>query len=339
MRAAMAAAEVGDDCYGDDPTVLALEQRIAERLGKPAAVFVPTGTMANQIAVRLHCRPGDAVATHPGAHVRIHEDASAAALSGAQIMPIGARHGYRVDDLAALAAEEACGWPPVRLVWLENTVGDAGGAVWPLVGPTPAQTAAGVDAMADISLWAHTHGRAVHLDGARLWNAHIASGVTMDRLAAVADTVSVALSKGLGAPMGSVLAGPVELIEQARRVKHSFGGGFRQAGVVAAAGLFALDHNVSRLADDHRRARLLAEAIAPLPCWDVATPQTNLVIARVAAPWTDAESLCAPLRDNGVLCYPNVAREVRFAVHMGIDDDALAAVAAAIIATVTDLVE
>ena len=172
----------------------------------------------------------------------------------------------------------------------------------------------------------------MHLDGARLWNAHIASGVPLSRIAAVADTVSVALSKGLGAPVGSVLAGSEAAITAARRFKHAFGGGFRQAGILAAAGLYAIEHHLAALADDHRRAQALASAIAALPCWDVQRPETNLVIARVAPPHTTAESLCAPLRDAGVLCYPNVAREVRFALHRGLSDADVDAVAQTILA-------
>lgn len=322
MRAAMAAAEVGDDGYGDDPTVGALERTVAERLGKPAAVFVPAGTMANQIAVRTRCRPGDAIATHPGAHVRIHEDGSAAALSGAQIMPVGTRLGYGVHELAALCDEESCGWPPVRLVWLEDTLGDAGGVPWPL---HDAEHGSG---MANVAAWARAEGRAVHLDGARLWNAHVATGVPLPVLAACADSVSVSLSKGLGAPVGSVLCGDEAFVAQARRHKHALGGGFRQAGVLAAAGLHALEHHVHRLADDHARAVRLAAALCDLPCWDMPVPATNLVVAPVRAPWSRAEQLCAPLRAAGVLCHPNTVREVRFALHLGIDDDDLAQVIA-----------
>lgn len=339
MRAAMAAADVGDDCYGEDPTVVALEARMADLLGKAGAVFVTSGTLANQLAVRVHCRPGDAIATHPGAHVRIHEDASAAALSGAQIMPIGTRRGYNVADLAALLAEEACGWPPVRLVWLENTVGDAGGTVWPLTEPSPEQSRAGVDAAAAIGELAHRHGRVVHLDGARLFNAHIATGVALSRLAAPADSVSVAFSKGLGAPVGSILAGDAAFVAQARRSKHALGGGFRQAGVLAAACLFALDHHIEGLRADHRRARELAQAIAPLACWEVAMPATNLVLAQVQPPFSSAEALCAPLRRAGVLCNPNVAREVRFALHHGIDDDALRGIIETIRTTVQTCID
>jgi threonine aldolase len=321
MRQAMAHAEVGDDCWGDDPTVHALQERVAALLGKPAAVFLPSGTMANQVAVHLHCRPGDAIATHPGAHVRIHEDASAARLSGAQIMPIGQRNGYTVEQLSALCQEESCGWPRVALVWLENTIGDAGGALWPLREPTDGPNDA--DPQVAIATWAQAAGRPVHLDGARLWNAHAATGLSLAALAAPGTTVSVALSKGLGAPMGSLLCGDEDLARRARAVRHAFGGGMRQAGLMAAAGLFALEHNLPRLEDDHRRARRLAEGIADLEAWDIDPPQTNMVIARVRPPVVSAESLCGPLRAAGILCHPNVYREVRLAVHLGLDDEAI----------------
>ncbi|MCX4242345.1 beta-eliminating lyase-related protein [Paraliomyxa miuraensis] len=332
MRAVMAAAEVGDDCYGDDPSVRALEAAVAERLGKPAAVFLPSGTMSNQIAVRVRCRAGDAIAAHPGAHVRIHENASAAAISGAQIMPIGDRRGYGVDELAALCHEESCGWPPVRLVWLEDTLGDAGGMPWPLRDPS-----AGGRGLLEVGTWARAHGRATHLDGARLWNAHVATGTPLAELAACADSVSVSLSKGLGAPVGSVLCGDEAFVAEARLHKHALGGGFRQSGIVAAAGLFALRHHVERLAEDHARARRLADAIRPLPDWEVPEPSTNLIVAPVRAPWDHAEQLCAPLRAAGVLCHPNTYREVRFALHLGIDDADLDAIVTIIRRVVSEL--
>jgi threonine aldolase len=312
MRAAMAAAEVGDDAYAEDPTVRALEERVAAMLGHEAALLVPSGTMANQLAVGLHARRGDTMACPPGAHVQIHEDASAAAISGVQIMPIGGRRGFDVDALEALLAEDDCGWPPCRLVWLENTLGVAGGVIWP------------IDELERVSSHARARGRAVHLDGARLWNAHVATGVPLARLAATGDTVSVALSKGLGAPAGSLLCGSQALVDRARRGRHALGGAMRQAGVLAAAGAYALDHHLARLADDHRRARELAAALADLPVWEIDPPQTNIVIAHVRAPVRAAEQLCAPLREAGVICYPNVHREVRFALHLDIDDDALA---------------
>lgn len=317
MREAMLAAQADDDAYGDDPRVGALEERVAALLGKPAALWLPTGTLSNQIAVAVHCPRATALACVPGAHVRIHEDASAAALSGVQIMPIGGRFGFDVAALDELLDEEACGWPPVSLVWLENTLGEAGGAIWPLSD----SRIRGVDALEIVAQRARARGKSLHLDGARLWNAHVATGTPMASYGAVADTVGVALSKGLGVPGGSVLCGPVTSIERARRLKHAFGGAMRQApALLAAAAEHALDHHVARLADDHRHARELAAAIADLPHWEVATPQTNLVIARVRAPLLRAEPLCAALRDAGIRCYPNIAREVRFVLHLGIGD-------------------
>lgn len=327
MRAAMAEASVGDDCYGDDPSVQALERVVAERLGKDDAVFLPTGTMSNQLAVRLHARPGQTIACHPTAHVRIHEDASAAALGGVQLMALGGRTGYGVSALEALVHEESCGWPPVAAAWLENTLGDAGGVPWPLAGDE--------NSLSAIAAWAHDRGRTVHLDGARLWNAHIATGTPLADIAAVADTVSVSMSKGLGAPAGSLLVGNRDWIGRARALRHGMGGSMRQSGILAAAGLHALGHHVERLADDHRRARSLADALAGLSRLDIATPTTNMVLATVEdAP---AEALCGPLRAAGVLCYPNRYREVRWVLHLGIDDAALPQIVGTIREVATDI--
>ncbi|HWB73981.1 MAG TPA: beta-eliminating lyase-related protein, partial [Nannocystaceae bacterium] len=182
---------------------------------------------------------------------------------------------------------------------------------------------AGVDGLVELADFARARGKRVHLDGARLWNAHVATGVPLSTYGALADTVSVALSKGLGVPAGSIFAGSEDLIAQARRLKHAYGGAMRQSpALLAAAAMYALDHHIARLADDHRRARAFAAAIADLPCWDVATPDTNIVVARVKSPVRSAERLCAPLRAAGLRCYPNIAREVRFVFHLGIDDEA-----------------
>ena len=321
MRAAMLAAAVDDDAYGDDPLVGALERRVAELLGKPAALWVPTGTLANQLALALLARPGTAIACTPLSHVHIHEDASAAALAGVQVMTIGSRRGYDVAALEELLDEEACGWPTVAIAWLENTLGAGGGLIWPL----RSGAIAGVDGLVELADFAHARGKRVHLDGARLWNAHVATGVPLATYGALADTVSVALSKGLGAPAGSIFAGSEELIADARRLKHAYGGAMRQGpALLAAAGMYALDHHIARLADDHRRARTFAAAIADLPCWDVTPPETNIVIARVKSPVRSAERLCAPLRAAGLRCYPNIAKEVRFAFHLDVDDAAAA---------------
>ena len=310
MRAAMAAAEVGDDCYGDDPNVNALERRVAELLGKPAAMFVPSGTMANQLAVASHTRPGEALACVAEAHVQVHEDAAPARLSGVQATPLGDRYGFSATQLLDRLREESCGWPRIGLVWLENTLGLAGGRVWPL---------AEMQAIAEL---ARAHGRPIHMDGARLWNAHIASGRPLHELAAVADSVSVCLSKGLGCPVGSLLTGDTELIARARATRHAFGGSLRQAGVLAAAGSYALDHHVERLTEDHRRARALWAGLRELSCWRAIEPETNIVLFELPDRG-DAEQLCRPLRDAGVLCYPNKYSEIRLVVHLGIDDVAI----------------
>jgi len=327
MRNAMACAPVGDDCYGDDPSVTALERAVAQRLGRDDAVFLPSGTMSNQLAVRLHAQPGQTIACHETAHVRIHEDASAAALGGIQLMPLGGRTGYDVAQLEALVREESCGWPPVATAWLENTLGDAGGVPWPLQ-----REGSGLREVAD---WAHAHGRTVHLDGARLWNAHIATGLSLPELAAVADTVSVSMSKGLGAPAGSLLAGDQVWVDRARAMRHGMGGSMRQSGILAAAGLHGLEHHLERLAEDHRRAASLAAALADVPGLSVSPPTTNMVLAEVDG--VPAETLCAPLREAGVLCHPNRYAEVRWVLHLGIDDGALEQIIATIRSVAADL--
>lgn len=313
MREAMARAEVGDDCYGDDPSVIALEARVAARLGKAAALFVPTGTMANQLAVNGQTRPGEAIGCVAEAHVQVHEDAAHARISGVQACSLGNRRGFEAADLEARIREESCGWPRLSLAWMENTLGLAGGRLWPL------------ESMVAIGELAHRHGRRVHLDGARLWNAHVATGVPLAELAGPADSVTVCMSKGLGCPAGSLLVGDAELIAEARGTRHAFGGSMRQAGVLAAAGLHALDHHVDRLADDHRRARRLWDGLRELDCWHAVEPQTNMAIFELEA-GQDAEQLCAPLREAGVLCYPNKYSEIRLVVHLGIDDAAVEAV-------------
>ncbi len=332
MREAMARAPVGDDCYGDDPSVAALERRVAALLGKDDAVFLPTGTMCNQLAVRLHAKPGETIATHETAHVRIHEDASAAALSGVQLMPLGGRRGYTIDQLDQLVREESCGWPRVAAAWLENTLGDAGGVPWPLH-----QATADADGMHAIAQWAHRRGRTVHLDGARLWNAHVATGTPLADLAEIADTVTVAMSKGLGAPGGSLLVGDDAWVSRARAAKHGLGGGMRQVGILAAAGSHGLDHHLDGLHEDHRRARRLADAVSDLRLWTVQPPTTNMVICEVDEAVGAAEVVCAPLRAAGVLCHPNRYREVRWVLHLGIDDAAVEDIAARVRAALGSL--
>ncbi|MCY3705204.1 MAG: aminotransferase class I/II-fold pyridoxal phosphate-dependent enzyme [Gammaproteobacteria bacterium] len=279
MRDAMAAAPVGDDVYGDDPTVNALEARTAELLGKEAAVFVPTGTMSNQIGVRAHTEPGDLVLIDRSAHIVRSESGAPAALSGVTLKPLPGRSGVftaaDVDD--AIEPEHPFNpihlESPPRLLCVENTHNGGGGAVWPL------------GQVEEVCAAARRHGLATHLDGARLWHATAATGIPEARYCAPFDTVNVCFSKGLGAPVGSALAGSRELVARARRFKQQFGGGFRQAGILAAAALHALEHHRDGLPADVANARALARGIARIDGLEVDLDhvQSNLVRFRVTA--------------------------------------------------------
>lgn len=317
MRDAMAHAEVGDDVYGDDPSVRALEARVAEILGKDAAVYMPTGTMTNQVALRAHTESGDEILAESGAHIFVNEGGAPAGLSGILVRTIRGEHGI----LTAEQLEGAMRTPhaftpstiaaPTKLVCLENTHNTGGGTVWPL------------EAMREVSDVSHAHGIPVHLDGARLWNASAASGVPEADYASAVDTVSVCFSKGLGAPVGSALAGPSAFIERARRFKQMFGGGFRQAGVIAAGALYALEHHRADLADDHRRATTLATGLAKLDGveLDAALVQTNIIRFRLTS--TSAFELAEKCHARGVYILPAGKRAMRAVLHRGIDNEAV----------------
>lgn len=285
MRAAMAAAEVGDDVFGDDPTVNRLEAETAARLGKEAGLFVPSGTQSNLIGLMVHCGRGDEYIVGQGAHTYRYEGGGAAVLGSIQPQPLENQSDgtLRLDDIEKAIKPDDFHYACTRLLALENTFG---GKVLP-VGYVEAATAL-----------ARRHGLACHLDGARLFNAAVARGVPAAELAAPFDTVSVCLSKGLGAPVGSVLVGPKEAIGTARRLRKMLGGGMRQAGVIAAAGLYALDHHVERLAQDHANAARLAEGLSNLPGLSVEMPDTNIVFVEVAP--AIAEAFGAHLAANGV---------------------------------------
>jgi len=269
MRAAMAAAEVGDDVWGEDPTARLLEERAAALLGKERALFVPSGTMGNQIALLLHCRPGDEVIVARGAHNRALESGAGAAWAGVQFAEIGDLDGtFQAAEVLEATLPIDRNLPRTRLVCVENTHNRGGGTVWPL------------DTLAAVAAAARARDLALHLDGARIWNAAVACAVSEEQLAAPFDTVSACFSKGLGAPVGSVIAGPRDTIDAARRFRKMLGGGMRQVGVLCAAALYALENHRARLPDDHANARRLAQGLAELPglSLDPTRVATNIVV-------------------------------------------------------------
>src|SRR5215470_10677096 len=312
MRRAMAEAPVGDDQYGEDPTVRRLQERIATLLGKEAALFLPSGTMANQIGLKLLTRPGDEVIVGDEAHIVWHESGAAAANSGVQFTVVGKGGLFTAADVrAAYKPQGHIVFPPTTLVAVENTHNRGGGVVFPQS-----------EAIA-IGAAARELGLASYLDGARLFNAGAATDQSLAELAAPFDFVSVALSKGLGCPVGSLIAGRYAGIVRARRARRMFGGAMRQSGILAAAGLYALDHNRSRLAEDHANARLLAERLAGLRGvrLDLATVQSNIVIFRMAEGAPDAASIVARAQESGVLVSAFGERIVRAVTHLDVSRD------------------
>jgi len=316
MRRAMAAAEVGDDVYGEDPTVEALEARTAALLGKPAALFVPSGTMGNQLALRCQTEPGDEGLLHEASHIALYERGAYALLSGVTLRPLAGAGG--IVPAAAIAgtirpaALASYGiFPPSRLLALENTHNAGGGTVWPL----PLLEAAAAAGRAA--------GLALHLDGARLWNAAVAGGHAPATLAAPFDTVSVCFSKGLGAPVGSALVGSQALIQKARRFRGLFGGAMRQAGVLAAAALHALDHHQERLPLDRAAARALAEGLAGLPglVIDPAGVESNIVV--VDCPGIAAAAVVEAAAAEGLRCLATGPHRLRFVTHLDLPADAV----------------
>lgn len=314
MRAAMAAAEVGDDVYEEDPTVRRLEELAASKLGKEAALFVPTGTMGNQIAIHLHTRPGSEVVLEARAHIFNFEMGAMAAWSGVMPRPVATADGLLTPELVAAAIAPPISYrTPTRLLCLENTHN-----LWSGLPMDEAR----IRALADV---AHARGIPVHLDGARVFNAAVALGTTAAALAAPCDTVMCCLSKGLAAPVGSLLAGSPDLLREARRVRKLFGGGMRQVGVLAAPGIIALTEMVDRLGDDHARARRLAEGLAELPGVEVDPGRvwTNILVFRLAptsAPEPPSARFAAGLRERGILCIAFSDRELRMVTHVEISD-------------------
>ena len=307
MRRAMAEADVGDDVLGDDPTVRALEARTADLLGKEAAVYMPSGTMTNQVAIRAWTEPGDEIVAEAEAHTYFYESGGPAALSGVMCRLIEGRRGlFTGAQVRGVLRPGNVHFPRTKLVCVEDTHNRGGGTVWPL------------EQIADVEAAARDAGLRTHLDGARLWNAAVASGVPEGEIARHFDSVSVCFSKGLGAPIGSALAGEAAFIERARRFRKMFGGGMRQAGIVAAGALYALEHHRDRLAEDHANARRLAEGLAGVAglTVDPASIETNIVM--VGTTTMAARDLVERLREAGVRVLATGAETIRAVTNLNV---------------------
>ena len=309
MRRAMAEAEVGDDVYGEDPTLNRLQERVAEMLGKEAALFVPSGTMANQAALMAHTRPGDEIIIERGSHLPNHEAGGLGALGGIQTYLIDGDRGVIEPEQVERAVRfPDVHFPPTTLVWLENTHNRGGGKVFPL------------DTMREVRNVARSRDLAVHLDGARLFNACVASDIPPEEYARQVDSLSFCFSKGLGAPVGSIVAGTAEFITRVHRYRKMLGGSMRQAGILAAAALYALDNNVERLAEDHDNARRLAEALADIEGIEILNKpvETNLVFFDVSGAGKNALEIMNEARERGVLINPEDFTEMRAVTHLDV---------------------
>jgi len=309
MRRAMAEAEVGDDVYGEDPTVNRLQERVAKMLGKEAALFTPSGTMANQAALMALTRPGDEIIIERGSHLPNHEAGGPGALAGVQMYLIDGERGViEPEQIERAVRFPDVHFPPTRLVWLENTHNRGGGKVFPL------------DKMKDIRNLALGYDLPVHLDGARLFNACVAADIPPEEYARQVDSLSFCFSKGLGAPVGSILAGTAEFIKRAHRYRKMLGGSMRQAGILAAAALYALDNNIERLADDHAGAKRLAEALGNIDGVQIQNEpvETNLVFFDVAGAGKNALEIMNEARERGVLINPENFTVMRAVTHLGV---------------------
>ncbi|MEP7218724.1 MAG: GntG family PLP-dependent aldolase [Bacteroidota bacterium] len=314
MIAAMANAEVGDDVYGEDPTVNRLEERVAEMLGKEKALFVPTGVMSNQLCLKVLTSPGDEVILGESSHIFNYETGAPALLSGIQLHTVRNADGsMRLPDIESAVRENVYYMPKTSVIALEQTHNREGGTIVP------------IEDINAISRFGRTRGIALHLDGARIWNASVASGISPKDYASRFDTVSVCLSKGLGAPVGSLMAGSAQQIEMARHFRKIWGGGWRQAGILAAAGLYALDNNINRLAEDHKKAEEFAHHLEAAPKVHLLRhPQTNIVI--FSAIGIAAEALTAAAEKRGLLISSAFKGKIRAVFHKDVSmDDAIIA--------------
>jgi threonine aldolase len=308
MKEAMMRAPVGDEQHGDDPTVDELCDRMTALTGKAAAMFLPSGTMCNQIAILTHCRPGDEILAHESAHIITNEGGGPGALAGTVVRGLrGARGQFDGSTLKAALREKRRNAPPQTLVEVEQTANTGGGSVWPLA------------LLAETLTVAHENGLQTHMDGARLMNAVVASGVTTRDMVAHCDSVWLDFTKGLGAPLGAVLCGSADFIDAAWRWKQRLGGSLRQAGICAAACLYALDHNVDRLAEDHANARNLARGLAQIAGLAVEVPETNLVFFDTRGMGVTAAALAEKVRSEGVMLSTDGTYRARACTHLDVD--------------------
>lgn len=326
MRKVMASAEVGDDVFGEDPTVNRLQERTAEILGKEAALFVPSGTMANQIALAAQTIPGDEILLDAGAHILNYEGGAPALLSGLQLRTLEGKYGLlTADQIRSAVRGGDSHFAPTTLVTVENTHNRAGGTVY------------SVSELNKIGRAARKSGLRIHLDGARIWNAAVSSDSPEAEISDFADSVSCCFSKGLGAPVGSAVTGSREFIRRAHRYRKIFGGGMRQAGIIAAAALYALDHHRERLAEDHEKAKLLAERITRSGAMEIEGPvQTNIILASITADGPDAQTLVDRCAKDGVLFFAVDHRRIRLVTHLDVSLKAMKPAAETILKNLKD---
>jgi threonine aldolase len=309
MRKAIAEAEVGDDVFRDDPTILRLEARVAELFNKEAALFVPSGTMGNQVALKTISEPGWEILCERQCHIVNYETAGPAIHSSLLVNMIDTEYGIMTaGQIESRIREPNVHSPITKIVTVENTHNRHGGTIFPL------------DEIKKIREVADRHDLLLHLDGARIWNAHVATGIPLADWAAPFDSVSVCLSKGLGAPVGSMILGSKEFIGKALRTRKLFGGGMRQAGILAAAGLYAIENNIGRLVEDHENARILAEGLSKVDGFeiDLKRVQTNIVIADIARTGKKSNETMQVIKENGVYCVPFGPTRLRFVTHLDV---------------------
>ena len=309
MRDVMAGAVVGDDVFGEDPSVNRLQEKVAGLLGKEAGLYVPSGTMANQLAIKTHTQPGDELILEAGAHIFHYEAGAPGFLSGVQLRSAAGDLGViTAEQVEPLIRPKNVHSPQTRLIWIENTHNRAGGTIFP------------IDEIRNIRALADRHGLNMHLDGARLWNAHVATGIPLSEYAACFDSVSVCFSKGLGAPVGSMITGTADFIRRAHRNRKIFGGGMRQAGIIAAGALYAVEHHIQRLAEDHANAKLLAEALNACSgvSVDMASVQTNIVFFDVSGTGKTGLEVQRLLETYGILVIALDPARIRAVTHLDV---------------------